>query len=360
MGSVRVAIVGVGNCAASLVQGVEYYKDADPQARVPGLMHVQLGDYHVRDIEFVAAFDVDGKKVGRDISEAIGASENNTIKICDVPPTGVIVQRGHTLDGLGKYYRLTIDESDEEPVDVVQALKDARADVLICYLPVGSEDAAKFYAQCAIDAGVGFVNCLPVFIAGTKAWADKFTKAGVPIVGDDIKSQVGATITHRVLAKLFEDRGVVLDRTYQLNVGGNMDFMNMLERERLESKKVSKTQAVTSNLSSGPLAGKVADRNVHIGPSDYVAWPDDRKWAYVRLEGRAFGDVPLNMEYKLEVWDSPNSAGVVIDALRCCKIALDRGVGGPILPASAYFMKSPPVQVEDTKARAELEAFIAG
>jgi len=360
MGSVRVAIVGVGNCAASLVQGVEYYKDADPQARVPGLMHVQLGDYHVSDIEFVAAFDVDGKKVGRDISEAIGASENNTIKLCDVPPTGVIVQRGHTLDGLGKYYRATIEESDEQPVDVVQTLKDARADVLICYLPVGSEAAAKFYAQCAIDAGVGFVNCLPVFIAGTKEWADKFTAAGVPIVGDDIKSQVGATITHRVLAKLFEDRGVVLDRTYQLNVGGNMDFMNMLERERLESKKVSKTQAVTSNLSSGPLAGKVQDRNVHIGPSDYVAWLDDRKWAYVRLEGRAFGDVPLNMEYKLEVWDSPNSAGVVIDALRCCKIAMDRGVGGPILPAAAYFMKSPPVQVEDTKARQELETFIAG
>jgi myo-inositol-1-phosphate synthase len=360
MGSVRVAIVGVGNCAASLVQGVEYYKDADPSARVPGLMHVQLGDYHVRDIEFVAAFDVDGKKVGRDISEAILASENNTIKICDVEPTGVTVQRGHTLDGLGKYYRLTIDESDDQPVDVVQALKDSRADVLICYLPVGSEDAAKFYAQCAIDAGVGFVNCLPVFIAGTKEWADKFTAAGVPIVGDDIKSQVGATITHRVLARLFEDRGVILDRTYQLNVGGNMDFMNMLERERLESKKVSKTQAVTSNLSSGPLAGKVQDRNVHIGPSDYVAWLDDRKWAYVRLEGRAFGDVPLNMEYKLEVWDSPNSAGVVIDALRCCKIAKDRGVGGPILPASAYFMKSPPVQVEDTKARGQLEEFIAG
>jgi myo-inositol-1-phosphate synthase len=360
MGSVRVAIVGVGNCAASLVQGVEYYKDADPQARVPGLMHVQLGDYHVSDIEFVAAFDVDGKKVGRDISEAIGASENNTIKICDVPPTGITVQRGHTLDGLGKYYRLTIEESDDEPVDVVAALKEARADVLICYLPVGSEDAAKFYAQCAIDAGVGFVNCLPVFIAGTKEWADKFTAAGVPIVGDDIKSQVGATITHRVLAKLFEDRGVILDRTYQLNVGGNMDFMNMLERERLESKKVSKTQAVTSNLSTGPLAGKVQDRNVHIGPSDYVAWLDDRKWAYVRLEGRAFGDVPLNMEYKLEVWDSPNSAGVVIDALRCCKIAMDRGVGGPILPASAYFMKSPPVQVEDTLARTQLEAFISG
>ncbi|HET6816928.1 MAG TPA: inositol-3-phosphate synthase [Mycobacteriales bacterium] len=360
MSSVRVAIVGVGNCAASLVQGVEYYKDADPSARVPGLMHVQLGDYHVRDIEFVAAFDVDGKKVGRDISEAIYASENNTIKICDVAPTGVTVQRGHTLDGLGKYYLATIEESDEQPVDVVQALKDARADVLICYLPVGSEDAAKFYAQCAIDAGVGFVNCLPVFIAGTKEWADKFTAAGVPIVGDDIKSQVGATITHRVLARLFEDRGVILDRTYQLNVGGNMDFMNMLERERLESKKVSKTQAVTSNLSTGPLAGKVQDRNVHIGPSDYVAWLDDRKWAYVRLEGRAFGDVPLNMEYKLEVWDSPNSAGVVIDALRCCKIAKDRGIGGPILPASAYFMKSPPVQVEDTKARAQLEEFISG
>jgi len=282
-------------------------------------MHVQLGDYHVRDIEFVAAFDVDGKKVGRDLSEAIYASENNTIKICDVPPTGITVQRGHTLDGLGKYYLQTIDESDEQPVDVVQALKDARVDVLVCYLPVGSENAAKFYAQCALDAGVGFVNCLPVFIAGTKEWADKFTAAGVPIVGDDIKSQVGATITHRVLAKLFEDRGVILDRTYQLNVGGNMDFMNMLERERLESKKISKTQAVTSNLNSGPLAGKVSDRNVHIGPSDYVAWLDDRKWAYVRLEGRAFGDVPLNMEYKLEVWDSPNSAGVVIDALRCSR-----------------------------------------
>jgi myo-inositol-1-phosphate synthase len=355
MGSVRVAIVGVGNCAASLVQGVEYYKDADPSARVPGLMHVQLGDYHVRDIEFVAAFDVDGKKVGRDLAEAIVASENNTIKITDVPPTGITVQRGHTLDGLGKYYRETIEESDEVPVDVVAALREARADVLVCYLPVGSEDAAKFYAQCAIDAGVGFVNCLPVFIAGTKEWADKFTAAGVPIVGDDIKSQVGATITHRVLAKLFEDRGVVLDRTYQLNVGGNMDFMNMLERERLESKKISKTQAVTSNLEHD-----LGKRNVHIGPSDYVAWLDDRKWAYVRLEGRAFGDVPLNLEYKLEVWDSPNSAGVVIDALRCCKIAQDRGLGGPILPASSYFMKSPPVQMRDELAREQLETFIAG
>jgi len=360
MGSVRVAIVGVGNCAASLVQGVEYYKDADPAARVPGLMHVQLGDYHVSDIEFVAAFDVDGKKVGRDLAEAIVASENNTIKITDVPPTGVTVQRGHTYDGLGKYYRQMVDESDEQPVDVVAALTEARADVLVCYLPVGSEEAAKFYAQCAIDAGVGFVNCLPVFIAGTKEWADKFTAAGVPIVGDDIKSQVGATITHRVLAKLFEDRGVILDRTYQLNVGGNMDFMNMLERERLESKKISKTQAVTSNLETGPLAGKVADRNVHIGPSDYVAWLDDRKWAYVRLEGRAFGDVPLNMEYKLEVWDSPNSAGIIIDALRAAKIAKDRGQGGPVISASSYLMKSPPVQLPDDEGRARVEAFIKG
>src|SRR5437764_5632797 len=301
MGSVRVAIVGVGNCAASLVQGVEYYRNADPAGRVPGLMHVTLGGYHVSDIEFVAAFDVDAKTVGRDISEAIVASENNTVKIADVPPLDVTVQRGHTLDGLGKYYRETIEESTEEPVDVVAALKEASADVLVCYLPVGSEDAAKFYAQCALDAGVGFVNCLPVFIAGTKEWADKFTAAGVPIVGDDIKSQVGATITHRVLAKLFEDRGVILDRTYQLNVGGNMDFMNMLERERLESKKISKTQAVTSNLEHD-----LGKRNVHIGPSDYVAWLDDRKWAYVRLDGRSFGDVPLHMEYKLEVLDSPN------------------------------------------------------
>ncbi|HZU56086.1 MAG TPA: inositol-3-phosphate synthase [Actinocrinis sp.] len=355
MGSVRVAIVGVGNCASSLVQGVEYYKDADPATRVPGLMHVQFGDYHVRDIEFVAAFDVDAKKVGQDLAHAINASENNTIKIADVAPTGVIVQRGHTLDGLGKYYQQTIDESPEEPVDVVQALKDARADVLVCYLPVGSEQAAKFYAQCAIDAKVAFVNALPVFIAGTKEWADKFTAAGVPIVGDDIKSQVGATITHRVLAKLFEDRGVVLDRTMQLNVGGNMDFMNMLERERLESKKISKTQAVTSQLSHD-----IGKGNVHIGPSDYVSWLDDRKWAYVRLEGRAFGDVPLNLEYKLEVWDSPNSAGVIIDALRCAKIAQDRGIGGPILSASSYFMKSPPVQYFDDEARDAVEKFIRG
>jgi myo-inositol-1-phosphate synthase len=355
MGSIRVAIVGVGNCAASLVQGVHYYADADPSATVPGLMHVQFGDYHVRDVEFVAAFDVDAKKVGFDLAEAILSSENNTIKITDVPPLGVPVQRGHTLDGLGRYYRETIEESDADPVDVVKVLKDTRADVLVCYLPVGSEDAAKFYAQCAIDAGVAFVNALPVFIAGTPEWAQKFADAGVPIVGDDIKSQVGATITHRVLAKLFEDRGVVLDRTYQLNVGGNMDFKNMLERDRLESKKISKTQAVTSNIQHD-----LGKRNVHIGPSDYVQWLDDRKWAYVRLEGRAFGDVPLSLEYKLEVWDSPNSAGVIIDALRAAKIAKDRGIGGPILSASAYFMKSPPEQVADDIARTNLEAFIRG
>src|SRR3954451_11547031 len=359
MGSVRVAIVGVGNCATSLIQGVEYYKDADPESSVPGLMHVKFGDYHVSDIEVVAAFDVDAKKVGFDLSEAITASENNTIRICDVPPLGVTVQRGPTYDGLGKYYRATIDESDETPVDVVQVLKESGADVLVSYLPVGSEDADKFYAQCAIDAGVGFVNALPVFIASDPEWAAKFERAGVPIVGDDIKSQVGATITHRVLAKLFEDRGVVLDRTYQLNVGGNMDFKNMLERDRLQSKKVSKTQAVTSNL-HGSLAGKIEDKNVHIGPSDYVQWLDDRKWAYVRLEGRAFGDVPLNLEYKLEVWDSPNSAGIIIDAVRAAKIAKDRGIGGPILSASTYLMKSPPVQMPDDLGRTQIEAFIRG
>ncbi len=359
MGSVRVAIVGVGNCASSLVQGVEYYKDADPAGTVPGLMHVQLGPYHVRDVEFVAAFDVDDKKVGKDLAEAINASENNTIKISEVPTTGITVQRGHTLDGLGKYYRMTIDESAAEPVDVVQALRDAKVDVLVSYLPVGSEEADKFYAQCAIDAGVAFVNALPVFIASDPEWAAKFEAAGVPIIGDDIKSQVGATITHRVMAKLFEDRGVALDRTFQLNVGGNMDFKNMLERERLESKKVSKTQSVTSNL-TGSLAGKIDDKNVHIGPSDYVQWLDDRKWAYVRLEGRAFGDAPLNLEYKLEVWDSPNSAGIIIDAIRAAKIAKDRGIGGALLSASSYLMKSPPEQREDNEGRARLEAFIRG
>jgi len=355
MGSVRVAIVGVGNCATSLIQGVEYYKDANPEGTVPGLMHATFGDYHVSDIEFVAAFDVDAKKVGFDLADATQASENNTIRICDVPPTGVTVQRGHTMDGLGKYYRETIEESDAEPVDIVQVLKDTRADVLVSYLPVGSEEADKFYAQCAIDAKVAFVNALPVFIASDPVWAKKFEDAGVPIVGDDIKSQVGATITHRVMAKLFEDRGVVLDRTYQLNVGGNMDFKNMLERERLESKKISKTQAVTSNIDHD-----LGSRNVHIGPSDYVQWLDDRKWAYVRLEGRAFGDVPLNLEYKLEVWDSPNSAGIIIDAIRAAKIAKDRGIGGPIISASSYLMKSPPVQLPDDEGRRRVEAFIKG
>jgi myo-inositol-1-phosphate synthase len=355
MSSVRVAIVGVGNCASSLVQGVAYYADAGAGDRVPGLMHVQFGPYHVRDVEFVAAFDVDAKKVGHDLSEAISASENNTIKFCDVPPTGVIVQRGPTLDGLGEYYRQIITESDEEPADVVAALKDCGADVLVSYLPVGSEEAGHFYAQCAIDAGVAFVNALPVFIASDPEWARRFTEACVPIIGDDIKSQVGATITHRVLAKLFEDRGVELLRTYQLNFGGNMDFMNMLERTRLQSKKISKTQSVTSQIPH-----EMERAAVHIGPSDHVPWLDDRKMAYVRLEGRAFGDVPLNLEYKLEVWDSPNSAGVIIDAIRAAKIAKDRGIGGPVLSASSYFMKSPPEQYGDDIARDLVEKFIRG
>jgi myo-inositol-1-phosphate synthase len=355
MGKVRIAIVGVGNCASSLVQGLEYYKSADDGARVPGLMHVRFGDYHISDVEVVAAFDVDAKKVGVDVADAIFASENNTIKFAEVPPAGVTVQRGPTLDGLGEYYKDVITESDEPVADVVKVLKDAKADVLVCYLPVGSEQADRFYAQCAIDAKVAFVNALPVFIASDPAWAAKFTEAGVPIVGDDIKSQVGATITHRVLAKLFEDRGVLLDRTMQLNVGGNMDFKNMLERDRLESKKISKTQSVTSQVDRD-----LGARNVHIGPSDYVQWLDDRKWAYVRLEGRAFGDVPLNLEYKLEVWDSPNSAGIIIDAVRAAKIALDRGIGGPILSASSYFMKSPPEQYSDSEARDAVEKFIRG
>ena len=354
-GKIRVALVGVGNCAASLVQGVRFYADADPTERVPGLMHVQFGPYHVGDVEFVAAFDVDAKKVGQDLSEAIVASENNTITFCDVPTTGITVQRGHTFDGLGEYYREIITESDETPVDVVKVLKDAKVDVLVSYLPVGSEEADRFYAQCAIDANVAFVNALPVFIASDPTWAQKFTDAGVPIVGDDIKSQVGATITHRVMAKLFEDRGVELLRTYQLNFGGNMDFMNMLERKRLQSKKISKTQSVTSQI---PHEMRKAD--VHIGPSDHVPWLDDRKWAYVRLEGKSFGDTPLNLEYKLEVWDSPNSAGVIIDAVRAAKIAKDRGIGGPILSASSYFMKSPPVQYSDDEARDAVEDFING
>jgi myo-inositol-1-phosphate synthase len=352
---IRVAIVGVGNCASSLVQGVHYYRNASPEEQVPGLMHVQFGDYHVGDITFVAAFDVDTKKVGLDLADAINASENNTITIAEVPPTGVLVQRGPTLDGLGEYYRQTITESDVEPVDVVGALREAKVDVLVSYLPVGSEQADAFYAQCAIDAGVGFVNALPVFIASDPAWAAKFESAGVPIVGDDIKSQVGATITHRVLAKLFEDRGVRLERTYQLNFGGNMDFQNMLERSRLHSKKISKTQAVTSQVPH-----EMRDADVHIGPSDYVPFLADRKHALVRLEGRGFGDVPVHLEYKLEVWDSPNSAGIIIDAIRACKIAKDRGMGGPVLGASSYFMKSPPVQYDDSTARDLVEEFLRG
>jgi myo-inositol-1-phosphate synthase len=353
--AIRVAVVGVGNCASSLIQGVHYYRDASAEDDVPGLMHVQFGDYHIRDIAFVTAFDVDTKKVGLDLADAINASENNTITIAEVPRAGVVVQRGPTLDGLGEYYRQTITESDAEPVDVVAALRKAQVDVLVSYLPVGSEQADAFYAQCAIDAGVGFVNALPVFIASDPAWAAKFEAAGVPIVGDDIKSQVGATITHRVLAKLFEDRGVRLERTYQLNFGGNMDFQNMLERSRLHSKKISKTQAVTSQVPH-----EMRDADVHIGPSDYVPFLADRKHALVRLEGRGFGDVPVQLEYKLEVWDSPNSAGIIIDAIRACKIAMDRGIGGPVLSASSYFMKSPPVQYDDSTARELVEDFIRG
>jgi myo-inositol-1-phosphate synthase len=355
MKKIRVAIAGVGNCASSLVQGIEYYRSADPADRVPGLMHVVLGGYHVGDVEFVAAFDVDAAKVGLDLGKAIFSGQNNTVRFAPVPELGITVLRGPTHDGLGKYYRQTIEESPADAVDVVAELKAAKADVLVSYLPVGSEEAQKFYAQCCLDAGVGFVNAIPVFIASDPEWAQRFTDAKVPIVGDDIKSQVGATIVHRILARLFEDRGMVLDRTYQLNVGGNMDFKNMLERERLESKKISKTQAVTSQIDNG-----IAADDVHIGPSDHVAWLEDRKWAYIRLEGRNFGDVPLNIEMKLEVWDSPNSAGVIIDALRCCKVALDRGIGGPLLGPSAYFMKSPPVQYRDEEAHKMVEEFSAG
>jgi myo-inositol-1-phosphate synthase len=355
MSTVRIAIVGVGNCASSFVQGLEYYKDASPEDRVPGLMHVDLGGYHVSDVEVVAAFDVDAKKVGTDVAEAIFSEPNNTIRFADVPHTGITVNRGHTLDGLGTYYRDVITESDLPEADVVKVLQETNADVLVCYLPVGSERAAKFYAQCAIDADVGFVNCLPVFIASVPEWARRFSDAGVPIIGDDIKSQVGATITHRVLTKLFEDRGVKLNRTYQLNFGGNMDFMNMLERERLTSKKISKTQSVQSQLEK-PLD----KQQIHIGPSDHVPWLEDRKWAMIRLEGESFGGVPLNIEMKLEVWDSPNSAGIVIDAVRCAKLAMDRGVSGPLVGPSAYFMKSPPVQFSDEGAHDMVEEFIVG
>ncbi len=356
MGSVRVAIAGVGNCASSLVQGISYYRDAAEDDTVPGLMHVVLGGYHVRDLVPVAAFDVDATKVGTDLSKAIFAGLNNTIRFAEVGDLGVTVQRGPTLDGLGRYYRELVEESPETPVDVAAALRDAEADVLVAYLPVGSEEAQRHYAEACLEAKVAFVNAIPVFIASDPEWARRFTEAGVPVVGDDIKSQVGATIVHRVLTRLFEDRGLALDRTYQLNVGGNMDFRNMLERDRLESKKVSKTQAVTSQIEHTVLP---AD-DVHIGPSDHVPWLADRKWAYIRMEGRNFGDVPLNLELKLEVWDSPNSAGVIIDALRCAKLALDRGIGGPLVGPSAYFMKSPPVQYHDDVAYTMVEAFAAG
>jgi myo-inositol-1-phosphate synthase len=351
--SLKVAIAGVGNCANALIQGVTFYADADDSKVVPGLMHARFAGYGIGDIEFVAAFDVDAEKVGVDLADAIWASENNTLRFAEVAETGIIVQRGPTLDGLGEYYRDTVEESAAAAVDVVRVLRESGAEVLVCYLPVGSEDGAKFYAQAALDAGVAFVNALPVFIASDPIWAQKFIDAGIPIVGDDIKSQVGATITHRVLARLFEERGIVLDRTYQLNVGGNMDFKNMLERRRLESKKISKTQAVTSNIDVTLPA-----RDVHIGPSDHIPWLDDRKLAFVRLEGHGFGNAPTSLEYKLEVWDSPNSAGVVIDAIRAAKIALDAGLGGPIESASAYFMKSPPTQYPDPVARELLEHFI--
>ncbi|MCU1480613.1 MAG: inositol-3-phosphate synthase [Subtercola sp.] len=352
--SVKVAIAGVGNCANSLVQGVTFYRDAPIGEPVPGLMHVQFGPHHVGDLEFVAAFDVDALKVGFDLSDAIWASENNTLRFAEVAPTGVTVERGPTFDGLGEYYRELVEESEAPVADVVGVLRSSGADVLVCYLPVGSEEAVRFYAQAAIDAGVAFVNAVPVFIASDPAWASRFREAGLPIVGDDIESQVGATITHRVLARLLESRGITIDHTYQLNVGGNMDFKNMLERKRLQSKKISKTQAVTSNIDID-----LPERDVHIGPSDHVPWLDDRKFAFVRLEGHGFGNAPISLEYKLEVWDSPNSAGVVIDAVRAAAIARAAGLGGPLEAASAYFMKSPAIQHPDDIARALLEQFIA-
>ncbi len=352
---VRIAIAGIGNCASSLVQGLHYYADAEPDDHVPGLMHVVLGGYHINDVEPVAAFDVDASKVGLDLGKAIGAAPNNTVQFCDVGDLGVQVQRAPTLDGFGEYYRTQCEESPAEPIDVAEALRESGADVLVSYLPVGSEEAQRYYAECCLEAGVAFVNAIPVFIASDPQWAERFTAAGVPVVGDDIKSQVGATILHRTLARLYEDRGVELDRTYQLNFGGNMDFMNMLERSRLVSKKISKTQSVTSQLDKG-----IAADDVHIGPSDHVPWLNDRKWAHIRLEGRGFGDVPLNIDLKLEVVDSPNSAGVIIDALRCAKLGLDHGIGGPLLGPSAYFMKSPPIQYRDETAREMVEAYARG
>src|SRR5579884_3022682 len=350
---VRVGIIGVGNCASSLVQGVQYYQNAADDERIPGLMHANLGGYHIRDIEFSCAFDIDMEKVGKDLSEAIFSGQNNTLKFADVPRLNVPVERGMTHDGLGKYLSQVITKAPGPTANVAQILRDTKTDVVINYLPVGSEEATKWYVEQVLQAGCGFVNCIPVFIAREDYWRGRFEEAGLPIVGDDIKSQVGATIVHRILTSLFQDRGVQVERTSQLNVGGNTDFLNMLERERLESKKISKTNAVTSQLDYDLGAS-----NVHIGPSDYVAWLTDRKWAYIRMEGRTFGDVPLNLELKLEVWDSPNSAGVVIDAVRCCKLALDNGLSGAIEGPSAYFMKSPPVQYADSMARQMTEDFI--
>ncbi len=355
MGTINVAVIGVGNCASSLVQGVHYYKDAKEDAFVPGLMHVNLGGYHIADINFVAAFDVDKNKVGCDLAKAIFAKPNNTIKLCDVPKTGVQVERGMTHDGLGKYLSQIITKAPGPTANIVDILKKTEADVVISYLPVGSEEATKWYVEQVLTAGCGFINCIPVFIAREAYWQNRFAERRLPIIGDDIKSQVGATITHRLLTKLFRDRGVKLERTYQLNFGGNTDFYNMLERERLESKKISKTDAVTSQLDYA-----LDPDNIHVGPSDYVPWLADRKFCYLKMEGRTFGDVPLNIELKMEVWDSPNSAGVVIDAIRCCKLALDRGLSGTIVGPSAYFMKSPPIQYSDEEARVKTEAFIAG
>jgi myo-inositol-1-phosphate synthase len=351
---VRVAIIGVGNCASSLVQGVHYYRDADEREFIPGLMHVNLGGYHIRDIEFSAAFDVDANKVGRDLAEAIFVPPNNTYKFTDVPPQGVTVSRGMTHDGIGKYLAGVIRKAPGATADIVGILKDTGTDVVVNYLPVGSEMATKWYVEQVLDAGCAFVNCIPVFIARERYWQGRFAARNLPVIGDDVKSQVGATITHRVLTRLFRERGVKLERTYQLNFGGNTDFLNMLERERLESKKISKTTAVTSQLDYD-----LGEENVHVGPSDYVPWLKDRKWCYIRMEGRTFGDVPLNLELKLEVWDSPNSAGVVIDAVRCAKLALDRGIGGALEGPSAYLMKSPPVQYTDDEARRLVEEFIA-
>lgn len=352
--TIRVALAGVGNCASSLVQGITYYRNVDGNEPVPGLMHPDLGGYRASDIVISAAFDVAATKVGRDVAEAIYAEPNNTIRFADVEPTGVAVERGPTLDGIGKYLRDEIKESDEPVGDVIETLRRSGSNVLICYLPVGSQRAAEFYAECALKAGVAFVNCIPVFLASTPEWAQRFADQRLPIIGDDIKSQIGATIVHRVLTNLLRDRGVRLDRTYQLNVGGNTDFLNMLERERLSSKKISKTQAVTSQLDVPLPAG-----DVHVGPSDFIPWLTDRKWAYIRFEATTFGGVPLNGELKLEVWDSPNSAGVVIDAVRCAKLALDRGLGGALVGPSSYFMKSPPQQFTDDEARRRTEAFIA-